>query len=47
MLLCHTTLSTPLGPVIIAAGEQGLAGIWFSGQKHAPDTRDKIGRAHV
>ena len=40
MLLCHTTFSTPLGPVIIAAGEQGLAGIWFSGQKHAPDTRD-------
>ena len=44
MLLCHTTFSTPLGPVIIAAGEQGLAGIWFSGQKHAPDTHDWVRR---
>jgi methylated-DNA-[protein]-cysteine S-methyltransferase len=44
MLLCHTTFSTPLGPVIIAASEQGLAGIWFSGQKHAPDTRDWVRR---
>ena len=46
MLLCHTTLSTPLGPVIIAAGESGLAGIWFSGQKHGPDTRNWVREDH-
>lgn len=27
----------PLGEMIIAASEQGIAGIWFEGQKHLPD----------
>jgi methylated-DNA-[protein]-cysteine S-methyltransferase len=31
-----TTLS-PLGPITLAATPKGLAGIWFDGQKHAPD----------
>ncbi len=30
---------TRLGPVTLAATGQGLAGLWFAGQKHHPDTR--------
>lgn len=30
-------LST-LGPVLLAATPQGLAGLWFEGQRHHPDT---------
>ena len=33
------TLSlSPLGPMILAATERGLAGLWFEGQRHLPDT---------
>jgi methylated-DNA-[protein]-cysteine S-methyltransferase len=27
---------TPLGPLLLAATDQGLAGLWFEGQKHWP-----------
>ena len=34
---CH--FSSPLGEVLLAATEQGLAGVWFvQGQQHMPDT---------
>jgi methylated-DNA-[protein]-cysteine S-methyltransferase len=32
------TYDSPLGPMTLAASEQGLVGIWFNGQKHMPDT---------
>jgi len=28
---------TPLGPVFLAATPRGLCGLWFQGQRHAPD----------
>ncbi|MES2784464.1 MAG: methylated-DNA--[protein]-cysteine S-methyltransferase [Pseudomonadota bacterium] len=28
---------SPLGPMVIAATAQGIAGIWFEGQRHMPD----------
>ena len=28
---------SPLGPMIVAATERGIAGVWFEGQKHMPD----------
>ena len=34
---CHST--SPLGDVLLAATEHGLAGVWFvEGQQHMPDT---------
>jgi methylated-DNA-[protein]-cysteine S-methyltransferase len=36
--LCHTTLDTPLGTVLIARNAEGLSGLWFEGQKYHPDT---------
>ncbi|MDB5899959.1 MAG: methylated-DNA--[]-cysteine S-methyltransferase family protein, partial [Ramlibacter sp.] len=30
--------ATPLGPVLLASTPLGLAGLWFDGQKHHPDT---------
>jgi methylated-DNA-[protein]-cysteine S-methyltransferase len=32
----HTT-TTPLGRVILAAGGDGLCGLWFEGARHVPD----------
>lgn len=32
----QATLSTPLGPVLLARTPQGLAGVWFEGQRHHP-----------
>ena len=29
---------SPLGPMLLAATDQGLAGIWFEDQRHGPDT---------
>ena len=29
---------SPLGPMIVAATGKGLAGLWFEGQKHLPDS---------
>ncbi|MFO6421071.1 methylated-DNA--[protein]-cysteine S-methyltransferase [Hylemonella sp. W303a] len=36
--LCHTTLNTPLGTVLIARNAEGLSGLWFEGQKYHPGT---------
>jgi methylated-DNA-[protein]-cysteine S-methyltransferase len=33
---CH--YASPLGPMTLAASDQGLAGVWFDGQKHMPNT---------
>ncbi len=33
----QTTFDSPLGPVIVAATDQGLDGVWFEGQRHLPD----------
>lgn len=30
---------SPLGPMTLAASPDGLAGVWFDGQMHMPDTR--------
>ncbi|MES2481968.1 MAG: methylated-DNA--[protein]-cysteine S-methyltransferase [Pseudomonadota bacterium] len=30
------THASPLGPMLLAASEQGLAGLWFEGQQHWP-----------
>jgi methylated-DNA-[protein]-cysteine S-methyltransferase len=27
----------PLGPMIVASTDRGIAGVWFEGQKHMPD----------
>ena len=29
---------SPLGAMIVAATRQGLAGVWFEGQRHLPDS---------
>jgi len=29
----------PLGAMLLAATDRGLAGIWFEGQRHGPDSR--------
>ena len=29
-----TTLSTPMGPLVVAASGRGLRGLWFEGQRH-------------
>ena len=34
-LVC-TTVASPLGPLLLAASEQGLAGLWFDDQRHHP-----------
>ena len=34
--IVQTTFQSPLGPMIIAATDKGLAGLWFEGQKHLP-----------
>ncbi len=31
------THASPLGPMLLAASDQGLAGLWFEGQKHWPE----------
>ena len=31
-------IHTRLGPMLLAATEAGLAGAWFEGQRHHPDT---------
>lgn len=37
MKLVCKTIATPLGPMLLAAGDAGLAGAWFEGQRHHPD----------
>lgn len=38
MKLVCKTITTPLGPMLLAAADDGLAGAWFEGQSHHPDT---------
>lgn len=38
-LLQTALVDTSLGPITLAAGPQGLAGAWFEGDLHRPDTR--------
>ena len=33
----QTTITTPLGELLLARTAQGLAGAWFEGQKHHPE----------
>lgn len=35
----HTRTHGPLGPMVVAATAQGIAGVWFEGQQHFPDTQ--------
>jgi len=37
MKLFCKTIATPLGPMLLAASDAGLAGLWFEGQRHHPD----------
>ncbi len=34
--IVQTTFKSPLGDIIIAATDKGLAGLWFAGQRHSP-----------
>lgn len=36
--LACTRFDSPLGTMLLAATPKGLAGVWFVGQKHGPDT---------
>lgn len=36
--IVQTRCASPLGTVIVAATGRGLAGLWFEGQRHLPDT---------
>lgn len=38
MKLVCKTITTPLGSILLAASDDGLAGLWFKGQRHLPDT---------
>lgn len=35
--IVQSSCDSPLGPIVIAASGQGLAGLWFEGQRHQPD----------
>ncbi len=35
--IAQTTWQGPLGPMVVAATDKGLAGVWFEGQRHMPD----------
>lgn len=39
-LVAQARLDSPLGPMTVAATEQGLAGLWFDGQAHHPGPLD-------
>ena len=41
----QATVATPLGNVLLARTERGLAGLWFDGQKHHPGRLDAPERA--
>jgi len=36
-VIAHTRIDSRLGPILLAASERGLCGLWFEGQKHQPD----------
>jgi methylated-DNA-[protein]-cysteine S-methyltransferase len=40
--LMSARYESPLGPMLLAATDKGLAGLWFEGQRHGPDTRGWI-----
>ena len=35
--ILYSVRPSPLGPMLLATGPQGLSGIWFVGQQHFPD----------
>ncbi|CAN5547312.1 methylated-DNA--[protein]-cysteine S-methyltransferase [soil metagenome] len=35
--IVQTTWQGPLGAMVVAATDKGLAGVWFEGQRHMPD----------
>jgi methylated-DNA-[protein]-cysteine S-methyltransferase len=39
-LIAQTRISTPLGAMTAAATAQGVAGLWFDGQRHHPGALD-------
>lgn len=39
-LIAQARFDSPLGPITVAATEQGLAGLWFDGQAYHPGTMD-------
>lgn len=39
-LVAQCTLDSPLGPILLAATEHGLAGLWFDAQTHHPGPLD-------
>jgi methylated-DNA-[protein]-cysteine S-methyltransferase len=41
----QTTITTPLGQLLLARTAKGLAGAWFEGQKHHPETLTAVRRA--
>ena len=40
----QTTIATPLGQLLLARTEKGLAGAWFEGQKHHPEALTAVHR---
>jgi len=34
----YTRFTSPMGPMLLAASEAGLVGVWFDAQRHMPDT---------
>ncbi len=36
----QTAITTPLGPMVLAATPDGLAGAWFTDQRHRPEALD-------
>ena len=45
-LFC-TTVPSPLGPIVLAATDLALVGLWFDGQRHQPDaSRGRQAPAH-
>lgn len=36
--IAQARYASPLGPMIVAATARGLAGVWFEGQRHLPDS---------
>ena len=39
-MLVYDEFRSPQGPMVIAATAKGVAGVYFKGQKHFPETRD-------
>ncbi len=37
-IIASAHYDSPLGPMLIAATAHGLAGVWFEGQRHLPDS---------